>query len=70
MGPAMLDNVLASMATQDAVLATAVQAIASAASADFGAAAAAITGNAADATFAALLNDGLVELKSPAWAVF
>ena len=70
MGPAMLDNVLASMATQDAVLATAVQGTAWAASADFGAAVAAITGNAADATFAALLNDGLVELKSPAWAVF
>ena len=70
MGPAMLDHVIEFMATQDAVKTAVVQGFTSATSADFGMAAAAISGTAADMTFAALVNDGLVNLALPAFAVF
>ena len=70
MGPAMLDHVIAFMATQEAVKAAVVRGFTLATSADFGMPAAAISGAAADTTFAALVTDGLAHLALQPFAIF
>ena len=70
MGPAMLDHVIEFMATQEAVKAAVVQGFTLATSADFGMPAAAISGAAADTTFAALVTDGLAHLALQPFAIF
>jgi hypothetical protein len=71
MQAAMLDHCLAFMTTQAAVHKMVVQSLAVASeTTNFDQPIAALTGDAADATYAALLGDGLVQLKLPAWAIF